>query len=219
MRGTLCAWALLVQLLAAPAHCGVTGYMGNPTTDQSPQKPTAYVNAVAPLVMTRINFDDMPYHQQLVGQSLDGMQFASDSPDGLLVTDDIYGFGPASSPFGLIQATAGVFPLAMLFDEPVCSVGFVLHHQSVSGRLSAWDGDDQLLGQFDLPFDLGSPANRWVGLVADADVISRLEYEPLEFESFGVDDLEYGRTPLPASLLLLAVGLVAIRPSRRGAVA
>ena len=48
MRGILCAWALLVQLLAAPAHCGVTGYMGEPTTDQSPEKPTAYANARRP---------------------------------------------------------------------------------------------------------------------------------------------------------------------------
>jgi hypothetical protein len=206
--------AALCHLYGTAAGGSFTAYITPPTEASSPQPPAGYLAAVSSLTMTRLTFDQFVADQQLNGQDLGGLWLTTNAPAGLLVARQIHGFAPASPPNGVTVPETGQAWLDVTLVEPVRTLGFVLHHQSAPGAIQAWDAGGGLLGSAAVHLDRPDPANRWIGLVADADQIARVRYVPAAGDGYGLDNLEYARAPEPDCLALLLAGLAAA-PRRR----
>ncbi|MFQ6049073.1 MAG: hypothetical protein ACE5K7_06895 [Phycisphaerae bacterium] len=208
MRIVAICLGLWCHLPGTALQAEVTVYMSQPTPLSSPQPPADYLAAVAGRSMVRLDFDDpdhFPPGRQHGGATLQGVGFSTSAPAGLLVRRQVYGAPPASAPHALVVATPGPHELVLSFAQPVSAVGFVLHHQNVPATLTLQDIAGHALATRPVHFDGPSWQNRWIGVVADQDVISLLRYDPAGDEDYGLDNLEFGVLPAPGTLSALVL--------------
>ena len=183
--------------------------------------PPSYLEAVALLEMTRLDFDGLTDGANMAGHDLGGVVLQLGvSPDGLVVARSglVAGAEPSSSPMALLVGGASYphVPLDIEIFETVESVGFVLMGLDTTLQLRVFNQEETLISQYVIPV-FESAQRRRIGIWEAGTPIGRLELLPQVATEYAIDDLELGTSmPEPAtlSLVLLGWGMLAARRGR-----